>query len=175
MPTTTYRITLQLFYVHSDKSFEDESGNDNFIDEPKLSLEELDIFMNGFAPFSIIPRYMRFVQTIADILTKTNNIRVIENYPFDIEYKDNGIMEFSILLERERKIEDMKKDILTEDFENGMYEGPIGNECNVPTRQKYPVKYYNPEAIIQFHYSMEYLELGKIDCRAGHCIYIQKI
>lgn len=175
MATTTYRIKLQLFYVHSDRSFEDEHGNDNFIDETKLSIEELDTYMNSFTENSVIPRYMRYAQKITDILTKTNNYRNVENYPFDIEYKDNGILEFSTILERERTTEDIKREILMDTFEDELYEGKIGNEYIVPTRQKYPVKYYNPEATIQFRYSMEYLELGKIDCRAGHCIYVQKI
>jgi hypothetical protein len=170
-----YRITLHLYYVHSDKSFEDERGNDNFIDEPKLSLEELDVFMKDFAPHSIIPRYMQYAQNIADIITKPNTIRMVENYPFDMDYDDNGILKFSVMIERERTTDNLKRAILEELFEDGMYEGPIGNECNVPTREKYPVKHWNPEAVIQFKYSLEYFELGKIDCRSSHCIDIRRM
>jgi hypothetical protein len=170
-----YRITLHLFYIHSNKSFEDEDGNDNFIDEQKLTEEELDIFMKDFTFDSVLPRYMKYAQSITNLLSSGNTIRITENSPFDIDYDDNGILQFSITLERERTIEDIKRDILLECFEENIYEGRVGNECIVPTRQKYPVKYYNPEALIPLQYSMEYIELGKIDCRSNYNIYIQKL
>lgn len=172
---SSYRITLQLFYVHSDKSFEDEDGNDNFIDEPKLTSEEVDIFMKDFAFESVLPRYMKYAQNITTLLSSANNIRITENSPFDIDYEDGGILQFCLSLERERKIEDIKRDILMEDFESNIYQGKIGNECIVHTREKYPVKYYTPNESIQFKYSMEYLELGKIDCRSSYNIYIERI
>ncbi len=168
----SYRITLHLFYVHNENSFESIDEPDS--SEPGLSSEEVDIFMNGNISYFTEPRYVYYARTISYSLICGNNPQIADEEPFDIEYEDGGILKFTIELPYEKPIVKIKNSILMNSFEDTMIEGEIGNECIVRSREKHPIKIELNLNSIPIH-CMDYYKLGHIDCRANDSIFVEKI
>jgi hypothetical protein len=167
----TYRITLNLFYVHKENSF---LSNDSVSDEPGLSPEEVDEFMKGNMPRFEEPRFLYYAQSVAYNLIGGNDPEIADDQPFDIDYEDGGILKFTIELPSQQSVSDIFRTILMTSFEDTMMEGELGNECLVPSREKHPIKIEVNSSVSPFH-CMDYYELGHIDCRAGHTIRVEKI
>lgn len=167
----SYKITLNLFYIHKENSFDSDDGS--AIEEPQLTLEEVDEFMKGSLPDNSI-RYIVYAQNVAHLLTYGNDIEIADIEPFEIEYTDGGILTFCIDLSYEEDIQTIYKTILLASFEDGMMEGMIGNECIVPSRNKYPIKLKHDKLNIPIH-TIDHYELGYIDCRENYTIRVEKI
>jgi len=168
----SYRITLNLFYVHNDTSFDSNDSLNN--EEPALTLKEINLFMNDLMDNCEEPRYFHYARSVSYTLTCGNDTDIAETDPFDVEYEDDGILKFSIDLTYEESIDNIKKKILMDSFEDSMMEGKLGNQCLVPSRNKYPIKIdfgVNNSPI----YCLDYYELGYIDCRANYAIHVEKI
>jgi hypothetical protein len=170
--TFLYRITLNLFFIHKENSFESCGSNTN--DESALNSDEIDKFMKGNMPRFEEPRYLYYAQSVAYGLTCGNNLDIADDQPFDIDYEEGGILKFTIELCHEETLEDLKRKILMDSFEDTMMEGELGNECLVPSREKHPIKIEIDSNMIPIH-CIDYYELGHIDCRESHAIRVEKI
>ena len=88
----------------------------------------------------------------------------------DFVYQSGGIISFTFN-QNEEGIEflpsEIKEEILTDCFEDGIYEGTPGDEAIVALNSKYKDK-YEPSGYIHG-------ELGVIDCRRKDCITVFKL
>ena len=88
----------------------------------------------------------------------------------DFVYQDGGIISFTFThIEEDKKLTSskIKEEILTDSFEDGIYEGSPGKEAVVALNIKYQDKF---EASGYLHQ-----ELGVIDCRKKECITVFKL
>jgi hypothetical protein len=88
----------------------------------------------------------------------------------DFVYQEGGIISFTFTNnEEDRKLSPskIKEEILTDSFEDGIYEGTPGDEAIVALNSKYKDK-YEPSGYI-------HQELGVIDCRKKKCITVIKL
>ena len=88
----------------------------------------------------------------------------------DFVYQSGGIISFIFTHnEEDRKLSpsEIKEEILTDCFEDGIYEGTPGDEAIVALNSKYKDK-YEPSGYI-------HQELGIIDCRSEDCITVVRL
>jgi hypothetical protein len=141
------------FLVELDLEFRRAGYNDTPPEnlEPDLSESEIDVFMNEPFMFeynpegsegSKLPRYHFYAQSVAGFLYL--NVKGSENKIWDIQYAPGGKLSFKIELSG-KNVEQQGFDLADNLYEYGLgkeggwspYEGGIGNEFVIPSRNKY--------------------------------------
>ena len=141
------------FKVELDLEFRRAGYNDTPPEhlEPDLSEAEIDTFMNEplmyeYQPLgtdgSKLPRYHFYAKSVAGFLYL--NVKGSENKIWDIQYAPGGKLSFIIELSG-KNVEQQGFDLADNLYEYGLgkeggwspYEGGIGNEFVIPSRNKY--------------------------------------
>jgi hypothetical protein len=144
MKSLTFKVELDLEFRRA--GYNDTPPKDL---EPDLSETEVDVFMNEafMAEFEgskdlKLPRYYWYAQSVAGFLYL--NVKGSENKISDIQYAPGGKLSFIIELSG-KNVEQQGFDLADNLYEYGLgkeggwspYEGGIGNEFVIPSRNKY--------------------------------------
>jgi hypothetical protein len=198
MKSLTFKVELDLEFHRA--GYNDTPPEDL---EPDLSIEEVDVFMNE--PFMSefegskdlkLPRYYWYAKSVAGFLYL--NVKGSENKIWDIQYAPGGKLSFVIELSG-KNVEQQGFDLADNLYEYGLgkeggwspYEGGIGNEFVIPSRNKYREMEWeesssseeeseddNDDSESESEEEIEegdYLPIGHIDFREEHRIRITKL
>ena len=177
-----YRITLSVYFKEScdydeDDSAEEESGEES--DTPKyFKCTDPSCFCFSLYSFDIDEfmkkdyNYQTFGESVMGYYEQTEEY--LGQRPFsDFKYEDGGVISFTFSYKvtpsdkKSPSPERIKKNILYDSFEDGMYEADPGSEAVVASNYK---------CKDSFGYGgYRHKELGLIDCRDEDCIDIVRI
>jgi hypothetical protein len=151
-----YRIVLKLFYR--------ETYNPSKNEDVLVSCEDPDCFCFSKENFDI-DKFMKYndnyIGFIESVMTWYDSDEDLFEYIKDFEYTGDKI---SFTLHSKEKLDedDIKREILRQSFEDGMYESPPGSEGVIALNQKDETTF-------------EHIELGLIDCRDENCVRVKRI
>ena len=151
-----YRIVLKLFYR--------ETYNPSKSEGDLVSCEDPDCFCFSKENFDV-DKFMKYddnyINFIESVMTWYDSDEDLFEYIKDFEYEGDKI---SFTLHSTEKLEEdeIKHEILTQSFEDGMYEASPGSEGVIALNQKDET-------------TSEHIELGLIDCRDENCVRVKRI
>ena len=174
--TTKYRITLKTWFK---KTYDEEESRE--VDEkyglvPKkckdpdcFCFNDIDITKNDFDIDMFMLRNFNYEKYAAAVMF--GFIDDERELLTDFIYQSGGIISFTFThVEKDNEkltSSKIKQEILTDSFEDSIYEGTPGEEAIVALNFKYKDK-YEPSGYI-------HQELGVIDCRRKECIKVIRL
>ena len=147
-----------------DSEDEDEQYNPSKSEGDLVSCEDPDCFCFSKENFDV-DKFMKYddnyINFIESVMTWYDSDEDLFEYIKDFEYEGDKI---SFTLHSTEKLEEdeIKHEILTQSFEDGMYEASPGSEGVIALNQKDETTF-------------EHIELGLIDCRDENCIRVKRI
>jgi hypothetical protein len=153
---TNWTVTIKLYFVRTNDGYTTK-------EEPNPTKKQLDTYMK---------KGSKYKTYLADIYSYGEYGKM----PTKIKYSDGGILRYE--LDGKAKdfmgnlvfptTESIKEDIMSNSFEDGMYEAPPPSHGVYPTKKKYEYSFNGKT-------KSNYEELGVIDCRNRATIKVNKV